>query len=161
VLAHARELTAVTNQWVNSYKRLAGGFEAPEHVSWTRHARSALVRVPSSRPGREAAARIELRSPDSACNPYLCFALVLAAGLRGIERGYQLGAEAGEDPPPGARALPEDLREAVALFESSELVRDALGDRLCDWYVRNKRREWNEYRKTVTEFERSRYLRAL
>jgi glutamine synthetase len=117
--------------------------------------------VPSSRPDREAAARIELRSPDSACNPYLCFALVLAAGLRGIERGYQLGAEAVEDPPPGAPRLPEDLREAVDVFEASELVRDALGDRLCDWYVRNKRREWDEYRKTVTEFERSRYLRAL
>jgi len=161
VLAHARELTAVTNQWVNSYKRLAGGFEAPEYVSWTRHARSALVRVPSSRPDREAAARIELRSPDSACNPYLCFALVLAAGLRGIERGYQLGGETGDEPLPGARALPEDLREAVTLFESSELVREVLGDRMCDWYVRNKRREWDEYRKTVTEFERSRYLRAL
>jgi glutamine synthetase len=161
VLAHAPELTAVTNQWVNSYKRLAGGFEAPEHVSWTRHARSALVRVPSSRPDREAAARIELRSPDSACNPYLCFALVLAAGLRGIERGYQLGAEAGESLPPEACRLPEDLREAVALFESSELVREVLGDHLCDWYVRNKRREWDEYRKTVTEFERARYLRAL
>jgi glutamine synthetase len=161
VLAHASELTAVTNQWVNSYKRLAGGFEAPEHVCWTRHAPSALVRVPSSRPDREAAARIELRSPDSACNPYLCFALVLAAGLRGIERGYQLGAEAADAPPPGACRLPQDLREAVTLFEASELVRDALGDRLCDWYVRNKRREWDEYRKTVTEFERSRYLRAL
>jgi glutamine synthetase len=161
VLAHAPELTAVTNQWVNSYKRLAGGFEAPEYVSWTRYARSALVRVPSSRPDSEAAARIELRSPDSACNPYLCFALVLAAGMRGIERGYQLGAEAGDDPPPGACRLPEDLREAVTVFEASELVRDVLGDRLCDWYVRNKRREWDEYRKTVTEFERSRYLRAL
>jgi glutamine synthetase len=161
VLAHARELSAVTNQWVNSYKRLAGGFEAPTHASWTRHARSALVRVPSSRPGREASARIELRSPDPACNPYLCFALVLAAGLRGLERGYQLGAEAGDDPPPNALPLPEDLREAVAEFESSELVREVLGDRLCDWYVRNKRREWDQYRRTVTEFERSRYLRAL
>lgn len=161
VLAHASELTAVTNQWVNSYKRLAGGFEAPTHVSWTRYGSSALVRVPSSRPESEGAARIELRSPDSACNPYLCFALVLAAGLRGIERGYQLGAEAGDEPPPGAVPLPEDLREALALFEVSELVRDVLGDRMCDWYVRNKRREWDDYRRTVTEFERSRYLRAL
>jgi glutamine synthetase len=161
VLAHAPELTAVTNQWVNSYKRLAGGFEAPEHISWTRHSRSALVRVPSSRPDREASARIELRSPDSACNPYLCFALVLAAGLRGIERGYQLGAEASTDCAPGALPLPEDLREAVGLFESSELVHETLGDRLCESYVRNKRREWDEYRRTVTEFERGRYLRAL
>ena len=161
VLAHAPELTAVTNQWVNSYKRLAAGCEAPRHVDWTRYGRSALVRVPSSRPESEASARIELRSPDSACNPYLCFALVLAAGLRGIERGYQLGAESGDEPPPGAVPLPEDLREAVALFEASELVRDVLGDRLCDWYVRSKRREWDDYCRTVTEFERSRYLRAL
>jgi glutamine synthetase len=160
VLAHARELTAVTNQWVNSYKRLAGGFEAPEHVSWTRHSRSALVRVPSSRPDRERAARIELRSPDPACNPYLTFAVVLAAGLRGIERGYQLPAEA-DDASPGASRLPEDLREAVLLFEGSELARETLGDRLCDWYVRNKREEWNAFRRTVTEFERSRYLRLL
>jgi glutamine synthetase len=160
VLAHARELTAVTNQWVNSYKRLAGGFEAPEHVSWTRHSRSALVRVPSSRPDRERAARIELRSPDPACNPYLVFALVLAAGLRGIERGYQLPAEA-DDASPGASHLPEDLREAVLLFESSDLARETLGERLCDWYVRNKREEWNAFRRTVTEFERNRYLRLL
>lgn len=161
VLAHAPELTAVTNQWVNSYKRLAGGFEAPEHVSWTRHSRSALVRVPSARPGRERAARIELRSPDAACNPYLCFALVLAAGLRGLERGYQLAAEADGDNPRGARALPGDLHEAISLFEHSELVRETLGDRLCDWYVLNKRREWDAYRRTVTEFERRRYLRLL
>jgi glutamine synthetase len=161
VLAHAPELTAATNQWVNSYKRLAGGFEAPEHVSWTRHGRSALVRVPSGRPGRESAARIELRSPDPGANPYLCFALVLAAGMRGLERGYHLPAEAGDETPAGARALPEDLREAVGLFDGSELVRDTLGDRLCDWYVRNKRREWDAFRTTVTEFERSRYLRLL
>jgi glutamine synthetase len=161
VLSHAPELAAVTNQWVNSYKRLTGGFEAPEHVSWTRHGRSALVRVPSNRPNRESAARIELRSPDPACNPYLCFALVLAAGLRGVERGYQLPAEAMDDLPGQEPALPEDLREAIGLFDASELARETLGDRLCDWYVRNKRREWAEYRGTVTEFERRRYLRAL
>lgn len=162
VLSHASELTAVTNQWVNSYKRLADGFEAPERVSWTTNSGAALVRVPSSRPGREGAARIELRSPDSACNPYLCFALVLAAGLRGIERGYELPAETTADAAPAAAArLPEDLREAVDLFESSELVQETLGDRLTEWYVRNKRAEWDEYRRTVTEFERRRYLRSL
>jgi glutamine synthetase len=161
VLAHAPELTAVTNQWVNSYKRLAGGDEAPEHVSWSRHARSALVRVPSSRPGKEPAARIELRSPDAACNPYLVLALVLAAGLRGIERGYQLGEEAEDEPRIGAARLPQDLREAVDRFEGSDLARETLGERLCDWFVRNKRREWDEYRRTVTEFERERYLRLL
>jgi glutamine synthetase len=161
VLAHAGELAAVTNQWVNSYKRLATGFEAPEQVCWTRHGRSALARVPSNRPGKEAAARIELRSPDPSCNPYLCFALVLAAGLRGVERGYQLGAEVEDTPPPDAPRLPEDLREATDLFDASELARDALGDRLVDWYVRNKRAEWAEYRGMVTEFERRRFLRLL
>jgi glutamine synthetase len=161
VLAHARELSAVTNQWVNSYKRLVGGFEAPDHASWARHARSALVRVPSGRPAKESAARIELRSPDPACNPYLCFALVLAAGLRGIERGYQLPAETTDDDHPVGGPLPEDLREAVECFDRSELARDTLGDRLCDWYVRDKRREWDDYRATVSEFERRRYLRAL
>jgi glutamine synthetase len=161
VLAHAAELSAVTNQWVNSYKRLATGFEAPEQICWTRHGRSALVRVPANRPGKEAAARIELRSPDPACNPYLCFALVLAAGLRGIERGYQLPAEVADSPPLSAPRLPEDLREATGLFEASELARDTLGDRLCDWYVRNKRAEWAEYRGKVTEFERRHFLRLL
>jgi glutamine synthetase len=161
VLAHAGELSAVTNQWVNSYKRLATGFEAPEQICWTRHGRSALVRVPANRPGKEAAARIELRSPDPACNPYLCLALVLAAGLRGIERGYQLPAEVADVPPASAPRLPEDLREATELFDASELARETLGDRLCDWYVRNKRAEWAEYRGKVTEFERRHFLRLL
>ena len=163
LLAHAPELAAVTNQWVNSYKRLGDGFEAPDHVTWTRQSSSSLVRIPSSRPDREHSARIELRSPDAACNPYLCFALVLAAGLRGIERGYELQAEASDaagHSGVGAR-LPEDLREAVGLFDHSELVRETLGDRLCDWYVRNKRREWEGYRHTITEFERRRYLHLL
>lgn len=160
VLAHGREIAAITNQWVNSYKRLAVGHEAPQHVGWTRHGRSGLVRVPSRRPGREAAARIELRSPDPACNPYLTFAIVLAAGLRGIERGYELGSEE-HDPPAGGVRLPEDLREATDLFEASDLARETFGDRLCEWYVRNKRSEWADYRKTVSEFERRRYLGLL
>jgi glutamine synthetase len=161
VLAHAAEMTAVTNQWVNSYKRLATGAEAPQRVSWTRHGRNALVRVPSNRPGRPSAARIELRSPDPAANPYLVFALVLAAGLRGIERGYALSGECEDAPPPDAPPLPEDLREATALFERSELARETLGDRLVEWYVANKRREWDEYRATVSDVERRRYLRLL
>jgi glutamine synthetase len=159
VLAHGRELSAVTNQWVNSYKRLAGGDEAPSHVGWTRHGRAGLVRVPDGRPGRPAAARIELRSPDPACNPYLAYALILAAGLRGIERGYELPPEIVDVPPPGTPRLPESLHEATDLLDASELARDALGDRLCDWYVRNKRREWDDYRRTVTPYERRRYLR--
>ncbi len=159
VLAHGPEMCAVTNQWVNSYKRLANGFEAPQHVSWTRHGRSALVRVPSLRRDRPSAARFELRSPDPAANPYLVFALVLAAGLRGIERGYELEAETVDDPVAGTRRLPQDLNEATDLFEASDLAREALGDRLCDWYVLNKRREWADYRTTVGPFERRRYLR--
>ncbi len=159
VLAHGRELCAVTNQWVNSYKRLANGYEAPQHVSWTRHGRSALVRVPSLRRDRPSAARIELRSPDPGANPYLVFALVLAAGLRGIERGYELEAETVDEPTAATQRLPQDLGEATDLFEASELARDTLGDRLCDWYVLNKRQEWAEYRATVSPFERRRYLR--
>ena len=161
VLAHAPELTAVTNQWVNSYKRLATGFEAPEHVAWTRRGNPSLVRLPSNRPGKEAAARIELRSPDPACNPYLAFALLLAAGLRGIERGYQLPAESNGEPVDGAERLPQDLREATDAFDRSELARETLGDTICDWFVANKRREWEDYRRTVTEFDRSRLLGLL
>jgi glutamine synthetase len=159
VLAHGPELCAVTNQWVNSYKRLANGYEAPQHVTWTRHGRCAMVRVPSARSNRPSAARIELRSPDPAANPYLVLALVLAAGLRGIERGYELEAETVDDPGDGARRLPDDLSQATDLFERSELARDTLGDRLCEWYVLNKRREWADYRTTVSPFERRRYLR--
>jgi glutamine synthetase len=160
VLAHACELTAVTNQWTNSYRRLATGFEAPETVSWTRRGPAALVRVPSRRPGRAEGARFELRSPDPACNPYLVLALILAAGLRGIERGYELQAESLDDAAEGLR-LPLDLREATDLFDASELVRETLGDRLVDAYVANKRRETADERRTVTEFDRSRYLRLL
>ncbi len=161
VLAHGREVAAVTNQWVNSYTRLAVGHEAPQHVGWTRHGRSGLVRVPSRRPGRESATRIELRSPDPACNPYLTFAIVLAAGLRGIERGYELGPESVDCSSSECVAMPEDLREATDLFESSELAHETFGERLCEWYVRNKREEWAAYRTTVSAFERRRYLGLL
>jgi glutamine synthetase len=161
VLAHARELTAVTNQWVNSYTRLASGFEAPEQIDWARQGNASLVRVPSNRPGREGSARVELRSPDSACNPYLAFALLLAAGLRGIERGYELPAETEGDDADPSEGLPEDLREAVALFDGSSLAREALGDVICDWLVRNKQAEWAEQRRKVTEYERQTLLRLL
>jgi glutamine synthetase len=159
ILAHAGEMAAVSNQWVNSYKRLVAGMEAPTHVNWTRDGANALVRVPTGRPGREESARIELRSPDAAANPYLLFAMVLAAGLRGIERGYQLGPEVSlaDDAPP----LPSDLGQATELFNRSEFARDTLGDRLCDWYVASKRGEWDAYRATVTDFDRDRYLRWL
>ena len=159
ILAHAGETAAVSNQWVNSYKRLITGMEAPTHVNWTREGANALVRVPSGRPGRADSARIELRSPDAAANPYLLFAMVLAAGMRGIERGYQLPPEVSvaDDAPP----LPGDLGEATELFNGSELARDTLGDRLCDWYVASKRGEWDAYRSAVTDFDRDRYLRWL
>jgi len=159
VLAHAREIFAATNQWTNSYKRLVPGFEAPESASWTREGRSSLVRVPGGRPNKAAASRIELRSPDPGCNPYLALGLVLGAGLRGIERDYALPPEDVEDgagPP-----LPADLREAVELFESSELVRDVLGDRLTEAFVRNKRAELTEHAAEVTALERRRLLRVL
>jgi len=160
LLAHAAETAAVSNQWVNSYKRLAAGMEAPGLVNWTRDGANALVRVPTGRPGQADTARIELRSPDAAANPYLLFAMVLASGLRGIERGYQLNPEAGTRGEE-AKPLPGDLGEATALFDRSELARDTLGDRLCDWYVANKRSEWDAYRATVTDFDRDRYLRWL
>ena len=157
VLAHAPELTLLTNQWVNSYKRLATGFEAPSHAVWTRTGGEGLVRVPSSRPLRERGTRIELRSPDPGANPYLCLALTLAAGLRGIERGYQLPAE--EEP--GAARLPADLREATSAFERSELARDTLGDSLVELVVLNKREEWDAFQSTVSAWELRRFLRLL
>jgi glutamine synthetase len=155
ILRHAPELTAVTNQWVNSYKRLLSGFEAPRAVTWTRRPQSALVRVPSNRPGRESSARIELRSPDPACNPYLVLTLIGAAGLRGIEGGYELPPELDEC----AGSLPSDLGEALALFERSQLAREALGDELHGWFLRNKLQEWREHREQVTADERVRFSR--
>jgi glutamine synthetase len=160
LLAHAGELTLLTNQWVNSYTRLMNGFEAPRHVLWTRTGGAGLVRVPANRPSREAAARIELRSPDPGTNPYLSLALVLAAGLRGIERGYQLPPERNGDIRDSAR-LPADLREATDLFDASDLARDTLGDSLVDLVVRNKRAEWDAYQSTVSAWELERFLRLL
>jgi glutamine synthetase len=119
------------------------------------------VRLPCNRPGKQAAARIELRSPDPACNPYLAFALLLAAGLRGIERGYRLPAESNGGSVDGMERLPQDLREATDAFERSALARETLGDTICDWFVANKRREWEDYRRTVTEFDRSRLIGLL
>ncbi len=161
VLAHAPEIAAVTNQWVNSYKRLRTGFEAPSRVGWTRRGDSRLVRVPSNRPHKEAAARIEFRLPDPSCNPYLAFALMLAAGLRGIERGYEAPPESEAGADAALPRLPGDLREATDLFERSDLVRETLGDCLSEWYVRNKRAEWDEHQTTVTPLDRERLLSVL
>jgi glutamine synthetase len=170
LLAHAREITAVTNQWVNSYKRLVAGFEAPVYVAWARNNRSALVRVPGARRGKESSTRIEFRAPDPACNPYLAFAVVLGAGLRGIERGYDLPDELTanlyemtpeERMAEGVEALPGSLAEAVTCMEQSELVADTLGEHVFEWFIRNKRAEWDAYRGQVTPFELERYLPLL
>ena len=170
LLRHAPEITAITNQWVNSYKRLHGGGEAPAFISWGHNNRSALVRVPMYKPGKGNSTRIELRSPDSACNPYLSFAVILAAGLKGIEMEYELPEGAEDDvwslTPAERRALgiaplPTDLAEAIAAMEKSELVAETLGEHVFDHFLRNKRAEWAEYRRQVTAFELDRYLPVL
>ncbi len=170
LLAHAAEITAVTNQWVNSYKRLSWGGEAPSFVSWGANNRSALVRVPMYKPNKGQSTRVELRAPDSACNPYLTFALVLAAGLEGVQKGYELPPGAEYDVSSlsreqreelGIEALPDSLAAAIATMERSDLVREALGDGVFDYFLRNKRAEWDEYRRNVTQFELDRYLAIL
>jgi glutamine synthetase len=170
LLRHAGEITAVTNQWVNSYKRLVSGYEAPIHVSWARNNRSALVRVPVVKPGKGESTRIEYRSPDSACNPYLAFAVILAAGLQGIEQGYELPPEtdanlfdlsAEELSGKGILHLPGSLNEALVLMESSELLATTLGDHVFEWFIRNKRAEWAGYKAHVSQFELDRYLPLL
>ena len=166
-LKHARELSSIFAQWVNSYKRLVPGFEAPVYVAWSRRNRSALVRVPLYHPGKEKATRMELRCPDPACNPYLTFAALLQAGLEGIEKGYEL-------PEPmeknlyhlspddrrrlGIEQLPETLGEAIELTAESELVLRALGEHMFNRYVEIKRREWEDYRVQVSQWELDRYL---
>jgi glutamine synthetase len=170
ILEHANEISAVTNQWVNSYKRLIHGGEAPTAASWGASNRSALVRVPMYSPHKTSSRRIEVRSPDSACNPYLAFAVLLAAGLRGIEQGYELGPEAEDNvwalTPEERRAmgykeLPGTLERALSEMENSELVAEALGEEVFDFFLRNKRQEWDDYRHEITSFELKRYLRAL
>ncbi|MEY3806877.1 MAG: glutamine synthetase [Actinomycetota bacterium] len=170
LLHHAAEITAVTNQYVNSYKRLVPGFEAPVHVSWARNNRSGLIRVPIPKRGNPNATRIEYRSPDPACNPYLAFSVMLAAGMKGIREGYELPAEADanlfqmsdtELAKLGVTQLPQSLSDALKLMEKSELVAEALGEHIFDWFLRNKRREWMEYKTQVTPYEINRYLRSL
>jgi glutamine synthetase len=169
LLRHAAEITAVTNQLVNSYKRLVTGSEAPSFVTWARSNRSALVRVPPTRPGREESVRLEYRSPDPACNPYLTFSLLLAAGLRGVDEGYELPTRTDDDlslssaaelTARGIAPLPQSLAEALDVMESSELVREALGDHIFTWFLRNKWTEWSDYRAQVTPFELERYLQT-
>jgi len=167
VLRHAPELTAITNQLVNSYKRLIAGYEAPTFVTWARNNRSALVRIPVTKAGKQSSTRIEYRSPDPACNPYLAYSVILAAGLRGIEEGYELPPEASanvfemtpeERAAEGITSLPQSLSEALDVMESSELVAEALGEHIFEWFLRNKRAEWFDYKSQVTQFELDRYL---
>ena len=153
---HAPEITAVTNQWVNSYKRLVPGDEAPVGAGWARYDAAALVRIPSVKPGRIDSTRVEYRSPDSAANPYLAFAVILAAGLRGVAGDYELPGE-GERTAP----LPESLSQALNLMEDSKLLHETLGAHQVEWFLRNKRAEWDDYREQVTAFELERYLPLL
>jgi glutamine synthetase len=155
ILKHAREFTAITNQWVNSYKRLSGGGEAPALVDWGHNNRSALVRIPAYKPKKEHSTRVEVRSPDSACNPYLAFAVILAAGLKGIEEKYELQTTDGPE------VLPTNLEEAIVAMESSSLVREALGEDVFEYVLRNKRAEWADYRRQVSAYELNRYLPLL
>jgi glutamine synthetase len=170
LLKHAPEITAVCNQYVNSYKRLVPGYEAPVYLSWARRNRSDLVRVPEYRPGREKATRIEFRSPDPACNPYLTFSVMLAAGLEGIKNKYEVPAPveenvyamtAEERQERGIGMLPGSLDDAIALAENSTVVREALGDHTFEAFIANKKLEWDEYRKQVTEYELKKYLPIL
>ena len=170
LLRHAAEITAITNQTVNSYKRLVPGFEAPVHVSWARNNRSGLIRVQIAKRNNPLATRVEYRSPDPACNPYLTFALVLAAGMRGVEQGYELPAEADAnlfeiDDDVLAKLsidrLPQSLADALHAMEGSELVHDALGEHIFEWFLRNKWREWRDYKTHVSDYEINRYLRSL
>ena len=167
LLKHAREITAITNQLVNSYKRINEGYEAPRYVSWARNNRSALVRVPIPKPGKVDSTRVEYRAVDPACNPYLAFSVLLAAGLRGVEDGMELPPEArvnlydlsrGEQRDLGVAGLPANLSEALDEMEESTLVRDALGDHIFEWFLLNKRAEWSEYQRQVTPFELETYL---
>ena len=170
VLEHTPEITAVTNQWVNSYKRLASGYEAPNYLSWGHNNRSALVRVPMYKPHKSGSARVEHRGIDAGCNPYLTYARVLAAGLKGIENGSTLPPETEDNvwsltdrerKTMGLTPMPRNLDEAIREMESSELVAETLGEHVFDFFLRNKRQEWDAYRSQVTQFEIDRLLPVL
>jgi glutamine synthetase len=170
LLKHAPEITSVTNQWVNSYKRLVPGYEAPVYICWAQMNRSALIRVPMYKPGKEKSTRIEYRVPDPACNPYLAFSVMLAAGLEGIEKNYALALAANDNiyqmseeqrERVKIKSLPEDLLEAIKVTEKSELVRRTLGDELFEFFIRNKKLEWDEYKAQVTQYEINKYLPIL
>jgi glutamine synthetase len=170
LLRHGHEITAVTNQWVNSYKRLVSGFDAPVWITWARNNQSALIRVPTPKKGKPASTRIEYRSPDPACNPYLALSVILTAGLAGIEGNYELppeitsdvnGLSADELAANGIDRIPGNLSEALDAMEDSELVAEALGEHLFEWFSRNKRAEWDRYQRHVSRYELEEYLPIL
>ena len=169
LVRHAPEITLVTNQWVNSYKRLAPGFEAPVYISWSHVNRSDLIRVPAYKPGYESSVRVEYRAPDPACNSYLAFSAMLAAGLKGIEEEYPpppvegnvFAMSSEERESRNIKTLPTSLGSAIAVAEDSDLLRETLGEYTFNSFIRNKKIEWEEYRATVTDYEVSRYLPAL
>ena len=170
LLRHAGEITLVTSQWVNSYKRLVPGYEAPVYIAWARRNRSTLVRVPNYKPGKEKATRIEYRSPDPACNPYLAFAVMLRAGLEGIKNKYELPGPIEEDvyemtasrrQELNIQSLPGSLHEAIEAAEASPLVRDTLGDHVFNKLIENKKIEWDRFRVHVSNFEIEKYLPVL
>jgi glutamine synthetase len=170
ILRHASEIAVVTNQWVNSYKRLLGGGEAPSYICWGHNNRSAMIRVPMYKPQKGVSTRIELRTIDAACNPYLAYAVVLAAGMKGIAEDHELPREAEDDvwtltdrerKSMGIAPLPSSLSEAISVAEDSELLAETLGEHVFDYFLRNKRTEWQEYRTQVSTFERDRMLPVL
>jgi glutamine synthetase len=170
LLRHASEITAVTNQWVNSYKRLVTGFDAPIFETWARNDQSALVRIPATKKGKIDSTRIEYRSPDASCNPYLALSVILAAGLAGIANNYDLPPQMGSDvlgmsskerQSAGVRHIPRNLAEAIIMMENSELVRDVLGDHVFEWFLKNKKREWARYEQHVSRYELEEYLPLL
>ena len=170
VLKHAQEISVVTNQWVNSYKRMMWGGEAPSYICWGHNNRSAMIRVPMYKPLKGNSTRIELRTLDAACNPYLAYAVILAAGMKGIDEGYELPREAEDDvwslsererKSLGIEPLPKNLNDAINIAEESELLADTLGEHVFDFFLRNKRAEWDEYRGQVSAFERDRMLPVL
>jgi glutamine synthetase len=170
LLKHSREITSVTSQWVNSYKRLVPGYEAPVYIAWAKRNRSTLVRIPEYKPGKEKATRIEYRSPDPACNPYLAFSVMLAAGLEGIEKNYELIPPTEENvfeltpeerTKRGIKPLPGDLYEAILETEKSTVVRKALGEHAFNIFIENKKIEWDKYRSRVTDYELKEYLAIL
>jgi len=170
LLKHAKEITLVTNQWVNSYKRLVPSYEAPTYITWAEVNRSDLIRIPSYKEGRELSRRIEYRAPDPACNPYLAFSVILAAGLEGIENEYKLPTSfeknvhamtSTDRKNEGIESLPQNMWEAIQITENSSLVKNSLGEQVFNSFIKNKKIEWEAYSSQVSQYELDRYLTML